>query len=363
MTTRTPNRADPSASGLPNLEPASFAGSDQSAMRAIVQRSYGSADNLKLEVIDHPTIGTNEVLIEVHAAGVDQGTAHLMTGTPYVVRLAGLGLTKPKQPIMGFDVAGQVVAVGSSVTRFSLGDEVFGIASGSFADYAAADQNKLAHKPRNITFAQAAVSTVSGITALQALTDIGNVQPGQHVLILGASGGVGTYTVQLAKALGAEITAVDRTAKLDLALSLGADHVVDYTRDDFVDSRNTYDLIIDAGGRNSLSRLRRVLTPRGTLVIVGGEGGNRLTGGVGRQLRAVMLSPFIKQHLTMFITKEHHTSIERLGEFIESGDVVPSIGQTFTLEDTAEAFRQMKAGTIGGNSVVIIHKNATDTDS
>jgi NADPH:quinone reductase-like Zn-dependent oxidoreductase len=332
-------------------------------MQAIVQRSYGPADNLKLQMISQPTISPNEVLIEVHAAGVEQGTAHLMTGTPYVVRLAGLGLTKPKQPIMGFDVAGQVVALGSAVTRFAVGDEVFGIASGSFADYAAADENKLARKPRNVTFAQAAVSTVSGITALQALTDIGHVQPGQHVLVLGASGGVGTYTVQLAKALGAEITAVDSTAKLDLAVSLGADHVVDYTRDDFVDTANQYDLIIDAGGRNSLSRLRRVLAPHGTLVIVGGEGGNQLTGGVGRQLRAVLLSPFIKQRLTMFITKEHHSSIEQLGQFIESGDVVPSIGQRFTLKDTAEAFRQMEAGTIQGNSVVIIRDPETDTDS
>ena len=332
-------------------------------MRAIVQRSYGPAENLELDLIDRPTIGANEVLMEVHAAGVDQGTAHLMTGTPYVVRLAGLGLTKPKQPIMGFDVAGQIVAVGSAVTRFSVGDEVFGIAKGSFADYAAADEDKLAHKPRNVTFTQAAASTVSGITALQALTDIGKVQAGQHVLLLGASGGVGTYTVQLAKALGAEVTAVDSTAKLDLARSLGADHVVDYTREDFVDTGNHYDVIIDMGGRNSLSRLRRVLTPRGTLVIVGGEGGNRLTGGVGRQLRAVLLSPFVKQRLTMFITKEHHSSIERLGEFIESGDVVPSVGQRFGLEDTAEAFRQMESGTIRGNSVVIVRNPEADTDS
>jgi NADPH:quinone reductase-like Zn-dependent oxidoreductase len=342
------------AAESPHIEPAAFPGSGQPTMRAIVQRSYGSAENLEVQIIDQPAIGTNQVLIEVHAAGVDQGTAHLMTGTPYVVRLAGLGLTKPKQPIMGFDVAGQVVAIGSGVTRFSVGDEVFGIASGSFADYAAAEENKLALKSRGVTFAQAAVSTVSGITALQALTDVGKVRPGQHVLVIGASGGVGTYTVQLAKALGAEVTAVDSTAKLDLAISLGADHVVDYTRDDFVDSGNQYDLIIDAGGRNSLSRLRRVLAPRGTLVIVGGEGGNVVTGGVGRQLRAMLLSPFVKQRLTMFITKEHHSSIERLGEFIESGDVVPTIGQRFTLENTPEAFRQMEAGTIGGNSVVII---------
>jgi len=362
MTITPVNAVDCVASELGNLEPTSFAESSDSPMRAIVQRSYGSADNLELRVIDRPTIETNEVLIEVHAAGVDQGTAHLMTGTPYVVRLAGLGLTKPKQPIMGFDVAGRVVATGTSVTRFAIGDEVFGIASGSFADYAAADENKLARKPCNVTFAQAAVATVSGITALQALTDIGKVQSGQHVLILGASGGVGTYTVQLAKALGAEVTAVDSTAKLDLARSLGADHVVDYTREDFVDTENQYDLIVDAGGRNSLSRLRHVLAPGGTLVIVGGEGGNRLTGGVGRQLRALLLSPFVKQRLTMFITKEQHSSIEQLGEFIESGDVVPSIGQRFALKETGEAFRQMEADTIQGNSVVIISNAATETD-
>lgn len=325
-------------------------------MRAIVQRSYGPAEKLELQLIDRPTIDKNQVLIEVHAAGVDQGTAHLMTGTPYVVRLAGLGLTKPKQPIMGFDVAGRIVAVGSAVTRFSIGDEVFGIASGSFADYAAADEDKLAPKPNNVTFAQAGGCAVSGITALQALTDVGQLKPGQHVLILGAGGGVGTYAVQLAKALGAEVTAVDSTAKLDLAVSLGADHVVDYISHDFADTGTRYDLIIEMAGRNSLSRLRRALTPDGTLVIVGGEGGNRLTGGVGRQLRAVLLSPFVKQRLTMFITKEHHSSIERLREFIESGDVVPSIGQHFTLEDTAKAFQQMGAGTTQGNSVVVVRR-------
>jgi len=330
-------------------------------MRAILQRSYGSADGLELQTVGRPNIGTDEVLIEVHSAGVDRGVWHLMTGTPYLIRLAGFGFTKPKQPIQGLDVAGRVVAVGSKVTRFSPGDDVFGIASGSFAEYAAAKEDKLALKPPNATFEQAAISAVSGITALQALTDVGKLQPGQHVLIIGASGGVGTFTLQLAKTLGAEVTAVDSTAKIELVRSLGADHVVDYTRDDFVDTGRRYDLIIDIGGRNSLSRLRRALTRRGTLVIVGGEGGNRLTGGIGRQLRAMLLSPFVKQRLTMFISTEHHSFMERLAEFIESGEVVPAIGQRFTLQDTATAIRQMLAGTATGKSVIVV-RNAESND-
>ncbi len=204
-------------------------------MRAIVQRSYGSADQLELAIVDRPAIAADEVLIEVHAAGVDRGVWHLMTGSPYLIRIAGFGLTKPKQPIQGLDVAGRVVAVGSDVTRFSPGDEVFGIASGSFAEYAAAKEDKLARKPSTATFEQAAASAISGITALQALTDVGKVQAGQHVLVIGASGGVGTFAVQLAKALGAQVTGVASTAKLDLVRSLGADHVVDYTSEDATD--------------------------------------------------------------------------------------------------------------------------------
>lgn len=323
-------------------------------MRAIVQRSYGPVDRLELEKVDRPTIGTNEVLIEVHAAGVDRGVWHLMTGTPYLIRIAGFGLRKPKQPIQGLDVAGVVVAVGSSATRFAPGDEVFGIASGSFAEYAVASVDKLALKPGSATIEQAAVSAISGSTALQALTDIGKLQPGQHVLIIGASGGVGTFAVQLAKALGAEVTGVASTTKLDLVRSLGADHVIDYANEDFADGARRYDLIIDIGGRNSVSRLRRALTRSGTLIIVGGENGNRLTGGVGRQLRAMLLSPFVKQRLATFISKEHHSFLERLAEFIESGDVVPSIGQRFPLEDTADAIRQMEAGTATGKSVIVV---------
>jgi NADPH:quinone reductase-like Zn-dependent oxidoreductase len=332
-------------------------------MRAIVQRSYGSVDQLEMAIIDRPAIAADEVLIEVHAAGVDRGVWHLMTGTPYLVRLAGFGLTKPKQPIQGLDVAGRVAAVGADVTRFSPGDEVFGIASGSFAEYAAAKEDKLAPKPSTASFEQTAASAISGITALQALTDVGKLQADQDVLVIGASGGVGSFAVQLAKTLGAHVTGVASTTKLDLVRTLGADHVVDYTRDDPTDGSRQYDLIIDVGGRTPVRRLRWALTDRGTLVIVGGEDGGRWTGGIGRQLRAVLLSPFTKQRLTTFISKESHSSIERLAEFIETGDVAAAVDQRFALEDTADAIRQMEAGTTRGKSVIVVRASGDDDGS
>ncbi len=341
-----------------NSQPATL----PATMRAIVQRSYGSADQLESAIVDRPSIAADEVLIEVHAAGVDRGVWHLMTGTPYLVRIAGFGLTKPKQPVQGLDVAGRVVSVGADVTRFSPGDAVFGIASGSFAEYATAKHDKLALKPSSAGFEQAAASAISGITALQALTDVGKLESGQDVLVIGASGGVGTFAVQLAKALGAEVTGVAGTSKLDLVRSLGADHVIDYRRDDATDGSRHYDLIVDIGGRTPVRHLRRALTERGTLVIVGGEDGGRWTGGVGRQLRAMLLSPFTKQRLTTFISKEAASSIERLAEFIESRDVVPAIGQRFALEDAADAIRQMEAGTARGKSVIVVREDGDDRE-
>ncbi|MCA9830079.1 MAG: NAD(P)-dependent alcohol dehydrogenase [Dehalococcoidia bacterium] len=329
-------------------------------MRAIVQRAYGSAGTLSLQTVACPAISDTEVLVEVHAAGVDRGTWHLMTGMPYLVRLAGFGLTKPNRLNPGFDVAGRVAAVGSAVTRFAVGDEVFGIARASYAEYAAASQDKLVLKPRQATFEQAAVSTVSGITALQALMDVGKLRPGQSVLVIGASGGVGTFAVQIAKVLGAHVTGVASTAKLDMVRALGAEHVIDYTRDDFATGDSRYDLIIDTGGRNSLGRLRRVLSERGTLVIVGGEGGDRLTGGIGLQLRAKLLSPFVKQRLTTFISKEQRSSIEKLAELIASGEVVPAIGQRFPLEDTAQAIRRLEAGQASGKSVIVVRDQSAE---
>ena len=323
-------------------------------MKAITQDRYGPADVLELRTVARPEITTDEVLIEVHAAGVDRGVWHLMTGLPYVVRFAGFGVRKPKTPVLGLDVAGRVVAIGADVTRFAPGDEVFGIGKGSYAQYATADQNKLAHKPTNATFEQVAVAAVSGITALEALTDVGQVEAGQNVLVIGASGGVGTYAVQLAKALGADVTGVGGPGTTDMMRSLGADHVLDYSQQDFVDGHSRYDLILDIGGRNSIKRLRSVLAPTGTLVIVGGEGGNNLTGGVGRQVRAMMLSPLIGQRLTTFISTEHYTNIERLAEFIESGAVVPAIGRRYRLDEVPDAMRDLETAESSGKSVIVV---------
>ena len=294
------------------------------------------------------------MLVEVHAAGVDRGVWHLMAGMPYVVRLMGYGLRRPKQPVPGADVAGRVVAVGDDVDRFTVGDEVFGIASGSFAEYAVADADKLALKPASLPFEQAAVSAISGITALQALTEIGQVEAGQEVLIIGASGGVGSYAVQLAKALGANVTGVASGAKAEHVRSLGADAVIDYATRDYLDGSTRYDLIIDIGGRNSLRSLRRALVEKGTLVIVGGEGGDRWTGGMGRQLGAVALSPFVSQRLTMFISTEHYRFIEQLAGFIERGEVTPSVGSRYELHEVPAAIDDMLAGRTQGKSVIAV---------
>jgi NADPH:quinone reductase-like Zn-dependent oxidoreductase len=246
------------------------------------------------------------------------------------------------------------VAVGSAVTRFGVGDEVFGMSRGSFAEYAAAREDKLAHKPANASFEQAATVGISGGTALQALK-AGRVEGGQRVLIIGASGGVGSYAVQLAKAFGAEVTGVCSTAKLDLVRSLGADHVVDYTRDDFVDGKHSYDLIVDIAGNSKLSRLRRALTPTGTLVIVGGESKGNLTGGIERQLRALLLTPFVGQRLTMCAAKERGSDLEeRLTGLIEAGTVRPTIDRTFSLEQVPAAMRRLEAGQVRGKIAIRI---------
>jgi NADPH:quinone reductase-like Zn-dependent oxidoreductase len=321
-------------------------------MRAVVQRQYGSADVLSVGEIDRPTIGATDVLVQVRAAGLDRGTWHLMTGTPYAVRLV-TGLRAPKNPVPGRDLAGVVVAVGRDVVRFREGDEVFGIGNGSFAEYTAARQDKLAHKPANLTFEQAAAVPISGLTALRGLCDAGRLQAGQRVLIIGASGGVGSYAVQIAKALGAEVTGVCSTGKIDLVRSIGADHVIDYTRDDFADGDRHYDLILDIGGNSTLSRLRRALTPRGTLVIVGGESGGRWTG-MARQLRAVALSPFVRQRLTMLVTKERYTDLVRLTEFIDNGQVAPAIERIYPLRDAPTAMSHLEAGQARGKLVITV---------
>lgn len=329
-------------------------GAAASTMRAIVQDRYGSTDVFVLAQVARPEIADNEVLVHVEAAGLDRGTWHMMAGRPYLLRLLGFGFRRPKNRVPGLDVAGTVIAVGSSVTRFSPGDEVFGISRGSFAEYAAVLEDKLARKPANLTFEQAAVVPISAGTALQALTEAGGVEQGQQVLIIGASGGVGSYAVQLAKAFGAEVTGVCSTAKLDLVRSLGADHVVDYTRQDFAGGTSRYDLVLDIGGNSSLSRLRSALTPTGTLVIVGGEEGGKWTGGFGRSLRAPLLSPFVRQRLTMLASKERAGDLERLSPLIEAGKVVPSIDRTYPLDRVAEAMRHLEAGDVRGKVAITV---------
>jgi NADPH:quinone reductase-like Zn-dependent oxidoreductase len=325
---------------------------DDSMMRAIVQHRYGSADVLRLEQVPRPEPSENEVLVQVHAAGLSRGTWHLMSGRPYVMRL-GLGLRGPKVPVIGQDVAGTVVAVGSMVTRFGVGDDVFGVGRGSFAEYTAAREDKLALKPRNVTFEQAASVPVSALAALQGLRDVGRVKPGQKVLIVGASGGVGTFAVQLATEFGAEVTAVCSTTKLDLLRLLGADHVIDYTTTDFADGQYRYDVILDIGGNASLARLRRALTRAGTLVIVGGENNGNWTG-MSRQLRAVALSPFIHQRLAMFMATQNVTDLEQLAAFIEAGAVTPTIDRTFPLERMPEAMRYLETGNARGKIAITI---------
>lgn len=322
-------------------------------MRAIVQDSYGSADVLRLQRIARPVPAENEVLLQVYAAGLDRGTWHLMTGRPYLLRL-GFGLRRPNRPVPGRDVAGTVIAVGSAVTRFSVGDDVFGIGQGSLAEFTVARQDKLAHKPVSSSFEQAAVVPISALVALQGLCDVGRVEQGQQVLITGASGGVGTYAVQIAKALGAEVTGVCSTAKLDLVRSLGANYAIDYSQEDFADGSHRYDLILDIAGNPALSRLRRALTPTGTAVIAGGEEGGSLTGSMDRQLRALALSPFVRQRLTMFICKERASDLERLTELIESGKVTPSIDRTYSLDRVPEAMRHLESGKARGKVAITI---------
>jgi NADPH:quinone reductase-like Zn-dependent oxidoreductase len=322
-------------------------------MGAIVQDLYGSADRLRLAQIERPVIAAGEVLVQVRAAGVDRGTCHLMRGEPYLVRILGFGFRGPKNRVPGLDVAGTIVAVGADVTRLQVGDEVFGIARGSFAEYAAAQEDKLVAKPAGLSFEQAAVVAVSGLAAIKGL-HAGRVAAGQKVLIIGASGGVGTYAVQLAKALGATVTGVASTAKAGLVRSIGADQVIDYTREDFADGRQHYDLILDIGGNSPLSRLRRALTPKGTLVIAGGEGA-RWTG-VGRQLRALMLSPLVPQRLTMYVssTSKRQADLEVLRQQIEAGHLTPVVGKTYPLADVPEAIRHLESGHAQGKIAITI---------
>ena len=324
------------------------------SMNAIVQDGYGTSDILRLAQIARPEVGPGDVLVGVRAAGLDRGTWHLMQGKPRLLRLV-FGLRTPKQPVIGRDVAGTVVEVGSDVTRFAVGDEVFGVAPGSVAEFTVAREDKLARRPANITWEQAATVPISGGTALQAVVDAGAVAAGQKVLVTGASGGVGSYAVQLAKSFGAEVTGVASAAKLDLVRELGADHALDYATDDFADGSQRYDLVIDIAGLSDLARLRRALAPTGTLVLVGGEGGGDWTGGtLGRQLRARLASLFSGQRLTSVIAKERGSDYERLAVFLESGEVVPSVDRAYPMAEAADAMRYLESGKVRAKLAITV---------
>lgn len=332
---------------------ASTAAMPAPTMRAVVQDRYGSADTWQLCDIKRPDVKADEVLLQVHAAGLDRGTWHEMTGRPYLMRIMGFGLRSPKHRVPGRAVAGTVVAVGPEVTRFKAGDEVFGVARGSFAEYTVAREDKLAPKPTTVTFEQAAAVPISATTALQGLRR-GRIAPGQRVLIIGASGGVGTYAVQLAKAFGAEVTGVCSASKGDLVRSLGADHVIDYHSQDAVDGSRRYDLILDIAGNSPLRRLRRALEPTGSLVIVGGESKGNVTGGLGRSLRAPLVSLFVRPRLTMLVSNELHADLAPLTELIDAGQLTPSIDATYTLDRAPDAMRHLETGAVRGKIAILV---------
>jgi NADPH:quinone reductase-like Zn-dependent oxidoreductase len=323
-------------------------------MKAIVQDRYGSADVLEFRDIEDPVVGDGDVLVRVHAAGCGPDVWHLMTGMPYMARLA-IGFRRPKLGVRGWDVAGTVEAVGASVTGFRPGDEVMGTAEGSFAELAITQPDKLVPKPTGLTFEQAAAVPVSGTTALRAVRDEGKVQPGQKVLIVGAAGGVGTLAVQIAKAYGAEVTGVCSTSKVDLVRSIGADDVIDYTREDFSKGSRHWDVIVDTAGRRPLSQLRRALTPKGTLVIVGGDGGGHWTGGFFRgMLRAPLVSLFVGQKLGGLNSKVKQEDLVALKELIEAGKVTPVIDRTYPLIEAPDAIRYLAEGHARGKIVITV---------
>jgi len=329
----------------------------QSTMRAAVRDHYGDADVIRVGQVPVPTIAEDEVLVRVEAAGVDRGTWHLLTGRPYLARLA-IGLRRPREAVLGRDVAGTVARTGSEVRRFTVDDSVFGVATGSFAEYAKAKERKLTSTPDGLSAVEAAILGISGMTALQAV-DAAHLKAGSTVLVIGASGGVGSFAVQIARAVGARVTGVCREAKADFVRSLGIEQVIAYDKVDKSDYGGPYDAIIDTGGDTPITTLRTWLTPGGTLVIVGGEGGDAVTG-MGRQLHARFLSLFVRQRLTFIVNRERQADLERLRALVEAGAVRPALDTAYPLEHAAQAIRQLTAGRVEGKLAVAIDQAASD---
>jgi len=320
-------------------------------MQAMVQDTYGSAEVMQLRNIDKPAFGADEVLVRVRAAGVNPADWAIMSGLPYIARPV-YGLRKPKVSVRGTDVAGTVEAVGTAVTRFKVGDEVFGWSDGSYAEYAAAPEAKLALKPANLTFEQAAAVPMAGLVALQAVRDHGKVRAGQKVLINGASGGIGTFAVQIAKALGAEVTAVASTRNLDMVRSIGADHVIDYTKEDFTQNGQQYDFILDNVSNRSLSDLRRALTPTGMLVPNGGRFDKTWMASGGRIVQGKLMFQFGSQTFGNFLMSTKHEDLDALKELIEAGRVTPVMDRTYPLSETAEAIDHVGEGHARGKTTI-----------
>ena len=326
-------------------------------MKAVVYSDYGSPDVLEIRDIKKPMPNDDQVLVKIHAVSINPLDWHFMEGTPYIMRALGVGLRKPKDPRLGVDYAGTVEAVGKNVTQFKPGDEVLGGKSGAFAEYVCARSDRaVVLKPANITFEQAASVPIAAITALQGLRDKGKIQPGQKVLINGASGGVGTFAVQIAKSFGTEVTGVCSTRNLELVRSLGADHVIDYTKEDFTKGNQRYDLILDNVGTQPLSGFRHALQPKGICVMIGGGGPNDggLIGPLGRPVKALLLSPFTSQTMGMLMADLNKKDLATLGDLMQSGKVTPVIDRTYPLSQIADAIRYLEAGHARGKVVITL---------
>lgn len=319
-------------------------------MKAVIRTKYGDAKVLQVTTLERPVPQKHEVLVRVRAAGLDYGQWHLMTGEPYVMRLA-TGLTKPKQPVLGADVSGEVEAVGAEVTRFKVGDAVFGAASRTFAEFACAREDQLCLKPERLSFEQAAASAISGVTALVGLRDVAKLKPGQSVCVIGAGGGVGSWAVQLARHFGAHVTAVCSTSKVEFVRALGATSVIDYTQLQLpTDGR--FDVILDVAGNRPLGVLRKALAPRGTLVLCGGEDGDRFSGGMGRTLRAALWSMFLKQRMAMLVGFVKPEPLQALAAILRQPGVTPAVTCSLPIEQAAEAMRALVKGQVRGKLVL-----------